>query len=75
MTATVPELATGLDNLPSMPATANPVILPGLLAGVGLTERQVPGWITDPNLAADLVAGFAESYEDYCTRISKKEAA
>lgn len=55
---------TVLDTLPPMPATAAPVILPGLLAAVGVTERRVPAWITDPNLIADIAAGYAEIPDD-----------
>lgn len=60
MTAILPELPTVLDELPPMTMTAAPVILPNLLAGIGLTEHRAPRWITDPALIADIVAGFAE---------------
>jgi hypothetical protein len=60
MTAILPELPTVLDELPPMAVTATPVILPDLLAGIGVTERRTPRWITDPALIADIVAGFAE---------------
>lgn len=54
-------------HLPPMPDTADPVIVPGLLAALGLTRRPV-----DPDYQASLDGGFTESFEDYCTRISKK---
>lgn len=59
MTATAPA-PTVLDELPSMAATAAPVVLPGLLAGIGVTERRVPGWITDPALIQSIVDGFID---------------
>lgn len=36
-----------------------------LLAGLGITpRRQIPDWITDPNLRADIEAGFADIPDD-----------
>lgn len=36
-----------------------------LLAGLDLAPRTtVPAWITDPNLRADILAGFAEIPDD-----------
>ncbi|WP_405747693.1 hypothetical protein [Streptomyces canus] len=58
---------TTLD-LPPMPDTADPVILPGLLTALGIKKR------TDPDFQASIDGGFTESFEDYCTRISQKEA-
>ena len=55
-------------DLPPMPDTADPVIVPGLLAALGLTRRTV-----DPDFQASIDGGFTESYEDYCQRISQKE--
>jgi hypothetical protein len=43
-------------HLPPMPEDAPPVIVPGLLSGLGITRRPVPAWITDPNLIADIPA-------------------
>ncbi|MFE9736185.1 hypothetical protein ACFYO9_37665 [Streptomyces sp. NPDC005863] len=60
MTAILPERPTVLDELPPMPATAPPVILPGLLSAVGLTERRVPAWITDPDLIQSILAGHVD---------------
>ncbi|WP_405673140.1 hypothetical protein [Streptomyces sp. NBC_01530] len=56
-------------DLPPMPGDATPVILPGLLSGLGVTKR------TDPDFTASLDGGFTESFEDYCTRISRTETA
>lgn len=52
-------------DLPPTPTTADPVILPGLLSGLGITRRQVPAWITDPNLIADILAGHADIPADF----------
>ncbi|WPO70255.1 hypothetical protein [Streptomyces sp. KN37] len=64
MTAILPERPTVLDELPPMPTTAPPVVLPGLLAGVGLTEHRVPRWITDPDLTASILAGLVDIPDD-----------
>jgi len=56
-------------DLPPMPADAAPVIVPGLLAALGITRRQ-----PDPDFTASVDGGFTESYEAYCDRISKEEA-
>lgn len=56
-------------DLPPMPDDAAPVVLPGLLAALGVTRRQ-----PDPDFTASIDAGLLESYEDYCARISKQEA-
>ncbi|PAZ15611.1 hypothetical protein CLM62_12500 [Streptomyces sp. SA15] len=47
-------------DLPPTPADATPVILPGLLTGLGITSRLVPAWITDPDLIDDILAGHAD---------------
>lgn len=47
-------------DLPPMPADADPVILPGLLSGLGLTEPRIPAWITDPGLIDDILSGHAD---------------
>jgi hypothetical protein len=62
VTAIAPEQpAVDLVDLPSAPVTAEPVILPGLLSGLGVTERPVvPAWITDPNAIASIVSGLYE---------------
>ena len=55
-------------DLPPMPGDAAPVILPGLLTGLGITRRP------DPDFQASIDGGFTESFEAYCDRISQKEA-
>jgi hypothetical protein len=50
---------TSLD-LPPTPTDADPVILPGLLTGLGITRRPVPAWITDPDLIESIALGFME---------------
>jgi hypothetical protein len=47
-------------NLPPMPESADPVIVPGLLAGLGITRRPIPAWITDPNVAESIACGLYE---------------
>lgn len=59
MTALTPEPNPFLD-LPAMPDTAAPLIMPGLLHSLGLTDYQ-----------KSIDSGLTESFEDYCTRISK----
>lgn len=52
-------------DLPPTATTADPVIVPGLLSGLGITRRQVPAWITDPDLIADILAGHADIPADF----------
>jgi len=52
-------------DLPSMPTDANPVILPGLLSGLGITPRPVPAWITDPDLIASIQAGLVDLPDEF----------
>lgn len=47
-------------DLPSMPGDASPVILPGLLSGLGITPRPAPAWITNPDLIASIQAGLMD---------------
>jgi hypothetical protein len=47
-------------DLPSMPGDAAPVILPGLLSGLGITPRRAPAWITNPDLIASIQAGLMD---------------
>ena len=56
-------------DLPPMPEDAAPVIVPGLLSGLGLTRR------VDPDFQASIDGGFTESLEDFCARISRTEMA
>lgn len=65
MTAILPEQPVALAELPSMRCDAEPVILPGFLAGVGITTRRAPRWTTDPELVKRVVAGFAEIPDDF----------
>lgn len=65
MTALLPERPTVLDELPPMAVTAAPVVLPGLLAGIGVTERRVPAWITDPAVIASIVAGYVDIPDEF----------
>jgi hypothetical protein len=71
MTAILPERPTVLDDLPPMPATAPPVVLPGLLTGIGVR----PSTYAQSDFQQSLDDGFTETYEEYCARITKKEAA
>lgn len=59
--------ATLLDELPSMPETAEPVLMPGLLGGLGLAPHPVPAWITDPDLIASIEAGLIDIPDDLNT--------
>lgn len=47
-------------DLPPMPTDAAPVIVPGLLTGLGITRRTVPAWITDPEVIESIALGFME---------------
>ena len=51
-------------DLPPMPADADPVIVPGLLAGLGITRRPVPKWISDPNVIESIACGLYELPDD-----------
>jgi len=55
---------TAIADLPPMPADAPPVILPGLLSGLGVTRRPVPAWITDPDAIASIASGLYELPDD-----------
>jgi hypothetical protein len=55
---------TSLGDLPPMPETADPVLLPGLLRGLDLAPRPVPGWISDPDLIASIEAGLIDIPDD-----------
>lgn len=35
-----------------------------LLRALDLVERRIPAWITDPNLRADIAAGYVELSDD-----------
>ncbi|MFH8804110.1 hypothetical protein ACH4F6_31730 [Streptomyces sp. NPDC017936] len=47
-------------DLPSMPTTADPVIVPGLLSGLGITRRRVTAWITDPDVIESIALGLVD---------------
>ncbi|TGB11592.1 hypothetical protein [Streptomyces sp. MZ04] len=68
MTAILPERPTVLDELPPMPATAPPVVLPGLLSGVGVITRRVPAWITDPDVIQSILDGHIDIPDDLNSR-------
>jgi hypothetical protein len=53
-------------DLPSTPVAADPVIVPGLLSGLGITPRRVPAWITDPDAIASIQAGLVDIPDDLC---------
>lgn len=59
MTAIVPEPATALEAVIGAPR----LIVPGLNAWLGKTDFQ-----------QSVDSGLVESFEDFCTRISKEEA-
>ncbi|MFC8065425.1 hypothetical protein [Streptomyces sp. NPDC057293] len=52
-------------HLPPMPGDADPVIIPGLRAALGI-DRDV-----DPDFKESIDKKLTESYEDYCQRITK----
>ncbi|MFJ5644119.1 hypothetical protein [Streptomyces sp. NPDC093223] len=52
-------------DLPPMPEHAEPVILPSLLSGLGITPRPVPAWVTDPGLIASIEAGLVDIDADF----------
>lgn len=54
-----------LTELPSMPDTADPVLVPGLLSGLGLSHPQVPAWISDPDVIASVEAGLIDIPDEF----------
>lgn len=52
------------DRIPT-PVDADPVILPGLLSGLGITARRIPAWITDPGLIESIAAGLIDIPADF----------
>jgi hypothetical protein len=54
-------------SLPPMPEDDPPIVVPGLLSGLGITRRTV-----DPDFQASVDGGFTESFEDFCQRISQE---
>jgi hypothetical protein len=57
-----------IPDLPSTPVTADPVIVPGLLSGLGITRRPAPAWITDPAAIESIACGLYEIDDDLVTR-------
>lgn len=53
-------MTVDLAALPPTPVDADPVIVPGLLTGLGITRHDVPAWITDQQLIADILAGYID---------------
>jgi hypothetical protein len=43
-----------------MPGDADPVIVPGLLSGLGITRPRIPAWITDPDVIKSITEGLYE---------------
>ena len=56
---------SALTDLPPMPTTADPVILPGLLAGLGITKPRAPRWASDPNFIASIEAGLIDIDDEF----------
>lgn len=61
-----------LVDLPPMPETAEPLVMPELLHGMGLSRRPVPSWITDPDLIASIKAGHVDVPDDLNTPRGKR---
>jgi hypothetical protein len=53
-------MTVDLAALPPTPTDADPIIVPGLLTGLGITRRPVPRWITNPDLIASIETGLIE---------------
>ncbi len=58
-------MTVDLAALPPTPVDADPVIVPGLLTGLGITPPNVPAWITDQQLIADILAGYIDIPTDF----------
>lgn len=52
-------------DLPPLPVTADPVIVPGLLTGLGVTRRPVPAWVTDTGLAESIALGLVDIDDEF----------
>jgi hypothetical protein len=55
-------------DLPPMPEAADPVIVPGLLTGLGVVLRPVPAWVTDPGAITSIACGLYEIDDDLVRR-------
>ncbi|MFF7184656.1 hypothetical protein ACFZAR_05355 [Streptomyces sp. NPDC008222] len=51
-------------DLPPMPTDADPVIVPGLPTGLGITPRRIPRWATDANFIESILAGHIQIPDD-----------
>ncbi|MDF2707043.1 MAG: hypothetical protein K0R62_2695 [Nonomuraea muscovyensis] len=56
-------------HLPPMPEDAPPVKVPGLLGWLGVDRTP------DPDFQASVDAGYVETLEAFCERISRTETA
>lgn len=54
-----------LEALPDMAETTEPILLPGLTAGLGLTKRQAPRWFTNPDAIQSFEDGFLGSLDEF----------
>ena len=52
-------------DLPPMADDAPPVILPGLLSGLGVTKQPRLAWITNPDLIASIQAGLMDLPDEF----------
>lgn len=52
-------------DLPPAAEGSDPVILPGLLSGLGILPRRVPAWITDPNVIASIQCGLYDLPDEF----------
>ncbi|MFD3520484.1 hypothetical protein [Streptomyces sp. NPDC058653] len=63
-----PYLSTNAAVAGELLAEAPPVITgaaaTGIVHALGLTGPRIPDWITDPNLRADIAAGYMELSDD-----------
>jgi len=65
-------------DLPPTPTSADPVIVPGLLSGLGITpdlptglgvtRRPVPAWITNPDTITSIALGLVEIDDEFMAR-------
>lgn len=55
-------------DLPPTPDSADPVIVPGLLSGLGITRRPAPSWVSSPDVIESIALGLYEIDADVVTR-------
>lgn len=65
-----PSPIAAVDSLDPVLAAGGLVVVPGLSEWLGYTPRTA-----DPDFNASVDDGFTESFEDFCARISRTEAA